>query len=595
MNENIKNNGYSESNAKYTNLWDYNNSKKEDLYNFINDSIISVIIKKKVWKKLEVEAISASADYDEKEEKFLLPSVIPLTGKTTPINYNIHYVIDTADTQTRSSATDIMSVEFKVDIDENLSELDSMFYALHWIRTLGFYNDNDKGLDIVEGEINECVLKFSNDPFTAKYEYKNDIEIEVRSERGEDIEVLKLNKDDFQEFSLKITPKKVGGNIDKNNGIIEYLSNDKLIAVFRNSENPKLSLDTLVATVSLKKKLEMLKGIYFDNNADGRIDSIVIEMLEAYDFTDDDLERIKESIELPDHRKFTIEKINAVDNGVSINVAQKSSVNTAVTDKDKLAVKKTIELTSGVVEKGEAEIVDSVAPVIMKAQLVDHVKPGEVDTLTITFSEKIDSITTEKPFLFYSDNANKVYDATLQRLSQDGETAVFKIISFGNDVKRILPGDSINIFKNGEVFDLVNNQQDNPDNIRRVIEIEWIPTLYDVEVISTIKMINDNYMYIQVKPRGLEFITESDSLSAVFDIFDPVGNTVQEGLKMDFYRKNGNMYLQYEWDCRNLADREVGSGTYLGLFRITSLFVQEDGDILTQRKYEKLRYLAVQD
>jgi hypothetical protein len=819
MNENIKNNGYSESNAKYTNLWDYNNNTKEDLYNFINDSIISVIIKKKLWKKLEVKAINASADYDEKEEKFLLPSVIPLAGKTTPMNYDIHYVIDTANNQTPSSAIEIKPIEFKVDIDENLSELDSMFYAHYWIRTLGFYDKNGKGLDLVKGEIDECVLKFSNNPFTAKYEYKKDIKIEIRSEKGKDIEVFTLNKDDFQKYSLKIKPKKVSGNVTSKNGTIEYMANDKLFATFRNSENPKLDLDTLVSAVSLKKKLVMVNGIYFDNNADGRIDSIFIEMLEAYDFTNDDLDRIKENIQLPDHRKFSIEKVNFLDKGVGFNVLQNSPVNTAVTDKDKLVIKKEIELFNGTVDKGEAGIIDSVAPVIMSAKLVDYGKPGKEDILTITlsenvkkittknpfllysvkenkvynatlstqsqngenavftvlslgdnikkvgtgdsinihkdgkvfdlianqqdnpdnirreieihrilelkegiyfdnnadgridsifvgifgeydftdddlallrakvklpdhrkftikkanalnngfsfnvsqnssaeintavtnadklaididielavngtlskssaaiidsmapvimraqlvdymkpekedqltiiFSERIDSITTEKPFLFYSNNGEKVYDASLQILNHNGETSIFKVVSLSDNMYRIGIGDSINIFKDGKVIDPFGNQQDNPDNIRRIVEIERVPDPYRVEVKSTLKTINDQHMVIQVRPRGLDYTTEFDSLSAEFDIYDPVGNIVQKDLKMNFHRKNGNMYLQYDWDCRNLIRREVGRGSYLGLFHITSYFIKDDGVVIPLTNYDtKLKYLAVQD
>jgi hypothetical protein len=250
----------------------------------------------------------------------------------------------------------------------------------------------------------------------------------------------------------------------------------------------------------------------------------------------------------------------------------------------------------GKIFKGATAIIDSVAPVIMRAQLVDYIQPNGKDRLTVTFSEQIETIKTEKPFLFYSIKETEVYDAKLELLNQDDERAIFTVVSLGDERKRIIFGDSINIFKNGEVFDLAGNPQDNPGNIRREVEIEWIPTPFEVKVISTMKTVEDDYMYIQVRPVDLDFSTDLDSMAAKFDIYDAVGNIVQKGLEMNYHKSNGNMYLQYKWNCRSLIGRDVGRGTYLGVFYITAYFLHEDGEILLQTEYEpRKRYLAVKD
>jgi hypothetical protein len=364
-------------------------------------------------------------------------------------------------------------------------------------------------------------------------------------------------------------------------------------------DNQQDNPDNIRREIEIRKILGLKDVIYFDNDANGRIDSIFVGIFGEYDFTNNDLAKLGDKVNLPEHRKFIIKKVNPLSNGFSLTVSQEDSaiINTAVTDEDILIFKNNVELDkNGKLFKSSVPITDSVAPVIMNAKLVDYMKPGKEDQLTITFSESIDSITTKEPFLFYSAVEDKVFKATLSTLSRDGETAVFAVTSLSDNMIRISSDDVINIEKDGKVFDLAGNQQDNPDNIRREIDIEVITDPFNVEVRSTIKTRENKYMYIQVTPRDMEYTTEFDSLSATFDIYDAVGNIVQEKLNMNFIRKREKIFLQYIWDCRNQISREVGRGSYLGVFRIRAYFLLDDGSIQTQTEYEnKLRYLAVQD
>ena len=101
-------------------------------------------------------------------------------------------------------------------------------------------------------------------------------------------------------------------------------------------------------------------------------------------------------------------------------------------------------------------------------------------------------------------------------------------------------------------------------------------------------------MTIKVKPLEIEGITEYDSLSAVFTIYDPVANTVRSGLEMEFKQDNKLIYLEYKWDCRNHAGREVGPGSYLALFIIKCHYVEDNGKISQLNRHVKRHFLAIQ-
>ncbi len=822
MNYYIKNNGYSTSNAKHTQLWDFNNSTEDKLLQFVKDSIISVIIKKQVWKNLKIDGVNGLGVWNEQTQVFDLPSVIPLLGVTTPFSYTITYEIDTI---SRQNDIDTIKIDFEITIDHTLAQNDTIFEVSHWERTLGFYDANGNGLDSIHGAVDQFILKFINDTLTAGYKY-SEVKVEVRTVNGGDVETYTLQENSFQNFLAVVLPVAVTGLGTPDNGELEYKLHDTFIATFRNSENPKLPLDTLTTSIKVNSDiLEMTRGIYFDNDADGEIDSIFVEILGDCNFTDDDVTLIKNSITLPDHREFTTTGAFGLDNGVGLQVTQKSDINTAVTSDDTLVIKETIVLSdNGTINKGtvsiidsvaavimkaylvdyldgsgddilsitfsenieepkkeepfsfyskkddkvysaklklknknndkcefevisvngvsfieqgdsirinwkfddnivdkvdnnqdhpknirreidvkvvttilrsvyydddadghvdrmtvtlpeydysdeaiekivdtisfpdyrlmildkyeeknsvitltvydttnkismtdicytscnindtlaiqgevhlsgsfylgacSVDIIDSVAPVIMSALLVDSLKPGALDELTVIFSEAVENITRETPFKLYSINSKKEYEAKLKKRDQNNVTAVFEVLSLNEGMPRIGIGDSIRIHKDGEVFDTKKNEQDNPNNVRRQIEVKRIPIAQDVDVNSTIKLINDINMIITVTPIDNENITEYDSLAAVFDIFDVVGNTVRSGLEMEFKKEGDNIYLYFEWDCKNHFGRNVGGGTYLGMFMIDFIYKdkEDDSSIKILKHYVRLRYLCIQ-
>lgn len=471
MNKNIKGNNFSASNNKLTQLWDFNNSTEDELLQFVKDSIISVIIKKQVWKNLLIDG--ANGQWNEKDQVFDLPNVIPLTGTTTPFNYKITYEVDTI---SYKRTVDTVNIDFDITVDHGLAQNDTVFEITHWKRTLGFYDKNDNGLDSIHGAVDEVVIKFSNDTLTAGYEY-TEAKVEVRSVIGGDVELFTLKKDGFQKFSLSIKPKTITGSSNKNNGTLEYKLHDTFIATFRNSENPILPLDTLTTEILINSDiLEMTKAIYFDNNADGEIDSVFVEISGECDFTDADITLIAKSITLPDEREFTITKSVGLDNGIGILVTQKSDINTAVTDKDKLEIKETIVLAdNGTINKGTVSIIDSMSAVIMKAALVDYLDGSGDDILSINFSESIKEPKKEQPFSFYSIKENKVYSAKLKFRNKNNDKYDFDVLSV-EGVSFIEQGDSIRISwkYDNNIVDKVGNNQDNPKNIRREIEVKAI-------------------------------------------------------------------------------------------------------------------------
>lgn len=371
MNNGIKNNGYSNSNAKYTRLWDFMNSTEDELLQFVKDSIIAVIIKKQVWKNLTIDGVNGTGVWNEQLGLFVLPGVIPLTGEITPFHYTITYELDTI---SRQNDIDSIEIEFKIKIDQGLTQNDTIFQVTHWQRTLGFYNTQGDGLDSIHGAVDQFDLKFSNDTLTSGYKY-SEVKVEVRTANADDVELFTLDNIDFQKWKLNVKPVTVSGIATQNNGVLEYKLHDTFIATFRNSENPKLPLDTLTTSIKVNSDLlEMTRGIYFDNNADGKIDSIFVEISGDCNFTNNDVTLITSKIELPDPRDFTVDKSYGLDNGVGLKVSQNSAVNTGVSNVDILTISETIVLSdNGTISKGSAMIIDSVAPVIMTASFVDYI------------------------------------------------------------------------------------------------------------------------------------------------------------------------------------------------------------------------------
>lgn len=474
MTNNIKSNGYSVSNPM-SNIWDMAMEHKA-LVNLLIDNVISKIITNVVtFETTDIEVNGLGEISGTDENGFYFKNLFPLEGEYTDFGYEITYhcrkdsITDKGDTIHVKSWDTTHTVDYTVKIEQNAPDPDSVTFT-YWGRNLEFYHNGSK-IDLIDESMNEVEIRFTEYEVDTLYEYKR-ADVEVTNVEGPiDSENLELeNKGSY--FSCMLPLSQSGGA--KNDGTLQHQNPDTLVATFR---NPKLPLDTLQVKIPYFEewRYTLTGAAYFDNNADGHVDSIFLDV--DGQKVQEHVDSIMAYIELPAFRMFAIDTYSAVEHGIALTVTENmSAVNTAATSDDKVIVAETKELDGDIViQKADVAVVDKVAPVIMSANLRDSADVASRDELTVTFSEEITESSESRPFLYYSTGEGKEFKATLTLLSHNKTSALYEVKSL-DGVDAIVDGDSIRISANASdvVSDVVHNRQNNGDNIHREIEVTII-------------------------------------------------------------------------------------------------------------------------
>ncbi len=628
MNGNIKNNSFSSSNKKFTMLWPFNNTTQDSLISFFMEKIVSIFESDKIVLPVNIviDGMTNKAIWDEDKKQFVFPDVIPLVDWETDFGYEINYTLkfdtlDLNDNVVNVEKDTTLEVAFVVEIDKDLNDVTDTFDVFYWDRDLRLLHDNDEVTIIDNEDMNELTLEFTYDKGDAKYEY-SEVEVEVTHTVGntKDSEVFKLEKQGSENTYTFTFKREVSvDNIVPGDNVLQHFGTDTIVAIFRNSEEPKLPLDTLriTAPVRLFSVVTLNNAIYFDNNADGCIDSLFIGITGA-DLTSN-FNEIYGALELPDHRNLSYGTPKLCTGGMYIPVKEDDKdLHTRVTDKDVIEIKNDINLTNDdiILLKAKVNIIDSMAPVIMDASykdsvsiiiqgnevtVIDSIKPR----LTITFSEPIEDITRIDPFLFYCPHDDNEYQLTLNTISINDSIGEFSV----EDEYAVHDKDSINIYwkYDNNIYDKIGNNQDNKKNIKRELKVHntidttWktmdfnlIPKStileYDknyflseeIQNLENLKDILENYpmedgkykgvMMITLQPDSSELdnITPKDSLEGWLSIYDALGNKLLHHKKMayDKIRKQ----LIYVWDGKNRHGRQSGSGSYIAVISVKYYF-----------------------
>lgn len=614
MTKNIKENGYSTSN-KGSDLWAFENTDYEVLLKFLMDNVISVITQeqKSYPVKISVNKTDPIGGWDS--TSFNFAKMFPLEPDTTEFVMDIDYhaFMDTVNNQgdTVTIEKDTASyVKFKVVFNKNAT-LSDEYNVECWDRTLGFYY-NGKQIFSANETMEELEIRFTEKEIDVIYGYEN-ISVEITHTEGtdKDKEKFKLSfKDTY--FTGKF--KRKIANANKGDDVLQHKEIDSLVAVFRNKD---IALDTLRISIpfALSGTVILNKGIYFDNTADGFVDSIFIGLYGTK--IKDNLDELVKIIKLPKHRKFTTKKYKYVPEGITLNVTEGADKpQTYVTDKDILEISDTLLLKNGgylLPTSKPLRIIDKVAPIIMSATYVDSIvimkNSGKdsvtdlgTDELTVIFSENVEKITKDKPFRYYSIDKKKTYEANLKVLNQKDNQGVFQVRNlFG--VESIKDGDSIRInwVFSDNIYDEKSNSQENSKNIRRPINVTEITvvqkgpyvldilgTIFDPDITITLpdefienktiqEMLVDlnknkngeikGITVITIAPDIIENIPDNEYYTALFTIYDAIGNAVISEQEMAFLKDSKN--LVYLWDGTNGKGRKVASGTYLAIAAIT--------------------------
>lgn len=473
MTENIKKNGYSETNPKsqlHTIKTDH-----EKLMKLLMDNAIGTILSQvntNIPIQIDINGTDKGLNWDGKG--FSFNKLFELTGPETDFTYEIKYKIkkDTLTTYSRADFDTITTkIDFTVQIEDGYTMPDTL-EAMYWDREIDFYYNGTK-ITAIEPSMDEIEVRFTATEIDTLYDYNN-VKLTLTTTEGsaQDEETFTLSdKGSYHSFTFK----REIGSITKNDGTLQHRNPDTLKALFK---NPDLTLDTLLVAIPCNGQNEyrVTAGTYFDNNGDGQVDSIYLDVS-----PDTKLEplvpQLVNGIDLPDHRKFDVVKAEYTSGGIAYTVEEKrDAVETAViSGKDKLDISSKVLNESAVLLASEITFIDSVAPVVLKASLVDSVKEGSKDFLTVTFSEKVKSVNGKTPFLLYEMPGEKSYSAEFSVESSSGNEVVFLVESVSRK-DAISDGDSINI--NWEATDVIGddygNEQDNEKNRRSEISVQKI-------------------------------------------------------------------------------------------------------------------------
>jgi hypothetical protein len=242
------------------------------------------------------------------------------------------------------------------------------------------------------------------------------------------------------------------------------------------------------------------------------------------------------------------------------------------------------------------DVEDKAAPVIIAALLAPSpLKTGNsyVDTLTVTFSEPVENVNSDEPFIFKSMPGKTAYSMRIVNSSKgDPSRQIFYISSY---IDIDFPGtaDSIHIDVSKTISDKNGNIQGAPENHYALMTVKPIPFSVDmkngpnpftpcIEPLAfngyeeALEATHENKGSLIVLTPDTSRIKRQVEISGSIKIFDAFGSTVR---KADFKSDAAKTMVFFFWDGRNQSGRLVGTGTYVAIVTIRN----EEGQVEKKR------------
>ncbi|MBN1981573.1 MAG: hypothetical protein JW795_08585 [Chitinivibrionales bacterium] len=632
MTNNIKNNGYSKTNPQ-SNLWSIKTSVST-LMELLQKNVLPTIFSEVTHEKPKKLVINTSATNNTwKDNSFTFQNLFPLTDFKTPFTYDLTFsvikdsITADGDTIQKSVKDTTFTIGFIASIEQAPQQADSV-KCTYWGRNVGFFH-NGSAVTMITADMKEIDIQFSEYQVDVLYGYK-DVEVFVMGgggAQGCDIEKVSLTKNGTI-FSKRI--QRQVGTPKPNDGILQHADPDSLIVVFR---NPALPLDTLRNGARFRGEdiMALQTAAFFDNTADGHIDSIAcaISGPKVAEFA----AAIVKVLALPSHRNLSIESHTVLSNGIGLRVKENNQkIQTVTTSADTIVIKEQIKLSDNtVLLPARIQASDSMAAVLMEVAVSDsvlHIKQaGKIisskklrSELFALFSEPIRTISKKNPLKYFRPSTNTRFDADLTLLKQNKTDAAFTIESV-NPVESFAGNDSawINWQFTDNIVDECTNNQDNPDNIKRLVSyhlgqdtlerpapyklkfkalvldhngdvslptsITAIPTI--TKQLKHVSKTQENsykgIMVMTLEPDPKENVTAKDDFSAVLSLYDPLGNRFVKDLV--FGKDKEQNRLIAVWDGKNSDGRQCGSSTYLARISISYFFSGKELDKERQRQF----------
>lgn len=581
MTANIKANGYSSSNSA-SDIWilktDY-----EALMSLFMKKIITPIMSLTTGKATSM-TINNVISTTLEDSGFIFSGKFPLDQNTTSFDIQIRYhLTNLEDNSQKDTLTD---VQFHVVRKEGAELVDGLSSYCWDKATMSLYY-NGKKVTRVDESMEKLEIRF--DPGNHNYQ---SVAVDVTHIQGEKLDLEKYNLDKKDNFWTKTFVRRIDSAHPGDN-ILQHQMYDSIVVVYR---NPEIPLDTIRVAVpfSVSNAIKVNSATYNDIDADGFIDSIFLAVDDNLDKTTIDL--LESRIALPSFRNFVIDSIRPVPGGIVIRVREQSQTpRTYVTNNDVIQLQGGILPGGGMLEGGSVVVIDKVAPVINRAELVTSA--AEKDSLRVYFSEPVENFESSRPFLFKTPKGDE-YQVFLENgnLSGDYYLAAIRQIQ---SVSSISPQDSVWINTAASISDTSNNIQSNQFNRRVPLTIKQIPYKLIPEAVNNPFVpgnpipapvqeayrsegrlqeldLNNGGIIIVVKPETQ--LRPHVELAGKVSIFDVVKNTVIENEPMVFDKVSKKLF--FVWNGVNHKKRKVATGTYLAVMEMSdNMGFKETGTI----------------
>ena len=562
MTENIRNNGYSKTNPS-SKIWILK-TNYADLMNLFMQDIVKPILRVQSGFATFM-SINNITSVSQADSLFLFNNRFPLKKDTTTFNVKVTYHVTD---QTLDSVYDsTTTTNFTVVRQANPGNPSSGILDC-WNRDLQLlYNGNP--IQAVDASMSDLQVLFS-DPDNS---YKSvSIQVSSTSNDAFNLNLTKNTRDWDGSFSRTV------GDPVITDQILQHQAIDSIILIYR---NPDIPLDTIRKAYPFTTKvLNFNSACYFDNNADGYVDSIFIGI--TGEVAPGDLVPLRTLIHLPEYRSFTVNSISIVDGGLAYLVKDGVlSLQTYVTADDVIRVDNA-QLVNGIIAGGTLIIQDKIAPVLISGKLIS----SALDSLRVVFSEPVKGFISNEPIKFIKPNGTTGYlvitEQTGNLNSTQYTTRVISVQS-GNSISQ---GDLIWINIAARISDTLGNEQLNPQNRKVPIEVQQVPYTIIAKVINNPfsseevipQEIRDVYAGTGIvsPQKGIVIIVEPTdttknkiNLQGKVSIYDVVKNPVIKDVPGVFDEKTKNFY--FAWDGLNSNGRRVSTGTYIGIVNIIDL------------------------
>lgn len=152
-------------------------------------------------------------------------------------------------------------------------------------------------------------------------------------------------------------------------------------------------------SIAHNENIYFSEAVYYDNDADGFIDSIVLT--HTGPIIERDITTLRQNIQLPAWRNFSpgFQIALPAENKVVLLVDENRDIPvTSVTSDDNISFREVLLPGGGRIMNGQLTPVDSVAPVLLAAQIIAY---GDIiDSLRVVFSEPVRSFSHNRPYNF---------------------------------------------------------------------------------------------------------------------------------------------------------------------------------------------------